>query len=96
MRLRMSGQNRIWRLVLPIAILALLLGTTVGMVWHHHVGVSSDNCPICHLSHQAIEPAVASIRVATLVPTGNGPELQPINLPQASVPRDIPARGPPA
>gem|GEM_PF-976826 len=92
----MSDQKRIWRLVLPIAILALLLGTTVGMVWHQHVGVTSDNCPICHMSHQVIEPAVASIQVSTLVPAGTGPETQPIHLPPVSVPRDIPARGPPA
>jgi hypothetical protein len=92
----MSDQKRIWRLVLPIAILALLLGTTLGVVWHHHAGDSSDNCSICHLSHQVIEPAVAGVRVSTPVPAGFGPEVQPIHVPPASVSRDIPARGPPA
>lgn len=92
----MSDQKRIWRLVLPIAIFALLLGTTVGMVWHQHVGVTSDNCPICHLSHQAIEPSVAGIQVSALVPSGTELETQPIHLPPASAPRDIPARGPPS
>ena len=92
----MSDQRRIWSLVLPIAILALLLGTTAGMVWHHHMGAAPDNCPICHLSHQAIEPTIANVRVATLVPVGSGPEPQAVRLTPDSVPRDIPPRGPPA
>lgn len=93
----MSDRKRIWRLVFPVAVLALLLGTTLGVVWHHHHTESAaDTCPICHLGHQAIEPIVADIRVHAPVPTGRGPESQPVRFAPSLVPRDIPTRGPPA
>ena len=75
-------QKRIWRLVFPIALLALVIGTTLGGVWHHHANFLADTCPICHLSHQAIEPPLASARVYILVPTGPGPEPQLLASPQ--------------
>jgi hypothetical protein len=85
-----------WRLVIPIAILALLIGTTLGEVWHRHVNTSPETCPICHLSHQAVEPAAASVRVEMLVPEGPGPEpLQTASLSRLVAPR-LPARAPPA
>lgn len=92
----MSYQRRIWCLVFPIALLALVMGTTLGMVWHHHVNSSADTCPICHLSHQAIEPTVANVHIYALVPTGTGPEPQHIGFTPSSIPRHIPARAPPA
>jgi hypothetical protein len=93
-----SGPDRKlgWRLVIPIAVLALVIGTTLGEVWHRHANTSPDNCPICHLSHQAAAPAVASARAEILVPEGPGPE----PLVAAFVPRlvahQMPARAPPA
>ena len=59
---KVSEQKRIWRTVLPIALLVLVMGTTLGGVWHRHAISSPDACPICHLSHQAIEPTLASTR----------------------------------
>jgi hypothetical protein len=93
----MSDLKRIWRLTLPIAILALLLGTTLGMVWHHHQTESSaDTCPICHLSHVVIEPIVADIQVHAPVPIGDALEQQLVRFAPNLFPRDVPARGPPA
>jgi hypothetical protein len=97
MTLAIHGPNRrsVWRLVIPIAILALLIGTTLGEVWHHHVNTSPENCPICHLSHQAAEPAVATARVELLVPESEGPDPQPNTfVPLLAAPR-VPARAPP-
>lgn len=93
--LKVSDHCRLWRLVLPIALLALLLGTTAGVVWHHHAGLTSDNCPICHMSHQTVAPAVANVRMHRPVRTGASPEPQIAHLVEDSVPRDVPARGPP-
>ena len=93
--LKMSNQWRIWRFVLPIAVLALLLATTAGVVWHHHTCVVSDNCPICHLSHQTVVPTAANVGVHRPVRTGVGPEPQAVHLVRDAVPRDVPARGPP-
>lgn len=92
----MSDHWRLWRLALPIAILVLLLGTTAGVVWHHHTGVVSDNCPICHMSHQTVGAAVAHVRVYRPVRMGAGPEPQAVHLAEDSVPRDVSLRGPPA
>lgn len=93
----MFEQRRICRLIFPIAILALLLGTTLGMVWHHHQTESAaDTCPICHLSHVAVEPVVADIQVHAPVPTGDALEPQLVRFALSLVPRDVPARGPPA
>jgi hypothetical protein len=90
-----SDKKRIWCLIVPIALLALVMGTTLGMVWHHHVSSSPDNCPICHLNHQAIESSVASVRIYALVPTDGEPEAQPVNFVPSSIPRHIPPRAPP-
>ena len=94
--LKVSSQRTIWRLVLPVALLALLMGTTIGVVWHHHATTSPDNCPICHLSHQAIEPAPANARVSILIPTGPAPELPPFRFILQGPARHVPARAPPA
>ena len=92
-----SDRKSIWRFVIPIAVLAVILGTTLGEVCHHHdANTSAENCSICHLSHQAVEPAAASVGVEILVPRGPRPE----PLPSAVVSRldapRVPARAPPA
>jgi hypothetical protein len=92
----MADQKQLWRLVLPVALLAFVLGTTFGRVWHHHANSSPETCPICHLSHQAIEAQSAGVRVITLVPKGPGPE--PLRRSFTTIPaiQRIPARAPPA
>lgn len=90
------NRNSAWRLVVPIAVLALIIGTTLGEVWHRHVNTSSETCPICHLSHQAVEPALPTVRAEILSPEGAAPELPEIaSIPRLVAPR-VPARAPPA
>src|ERR1700760_1294824 len=91
-----SSQPTMSRLVVPVALLALLIGTTLGFVWHHHATSSADNCSICHLSHQAIEPAPVSARVFVLLPTGTAPETKALSFPVRNAARNVPARAPPA
>ena len=93
---KVSEQKRILRTGLPIALLALVIGTTLGGVWHRHAISSPDACPICHLSHQAIQPTLASTRVYILVPTGPGPEPQHYSFILIPAAAHIPARAPPA
>src|ERR1700677_2696987 len=90
---KVSEQRRIWRTVLPIALLVLVIGTTLGGVWHCHAISSPDACPICHLSHQAIEPPLASTRVYILVTTGPGPASHSNNCAASPAVRRIPVRG---
>lgn len=92
-----NGLNRksIWRLVVPIAVLALVVGMTLGEAWHRHIQTSPENCTICHLSHQAVEPAVVAVCTEIFVPEGPGPEpLQAPSLAGMVAPR-VPARAPP-
>ncbi|MGC2544596.1 MAG: hypothetical protein WA426_02025, partial [Silvibacterium sp.] len=93
---KMPDQKRIRRLVLPIVILALMVGMTVGGVWHHHVNSSPDACPICHLIHQAIEPPHVDICATALVPLGTRLEPQYTSFTSSSNVRHIPSRAPPA
>lgn len=83
-------------MMVPIALLALLMCTTLGMVWHHHVNTTPDNCPICHLSHMVVEPSTPAVQVSALPPTGIG--LEPLNIRPTlnSSFHNIPARAPPA
>ena len=93
----MPDQKRTWRLIIPVAILVLLIGTTVGGLWHHHANPSAyETCPICHLSHQIIEPARPAILVHTPVRIGTSPEPQTICFIASSDVRHIPPRAPPA
>ena len=92
----LSNKKRIWRLVIPVALLVFVLGATVGEASHHHASFSSGACPICHVSHLAIEPPVASTRRALLVPSGPGPELQSCSFTPRLAARYIAARAPPA
>ena len=82
--------------MIPVALVLLLMGTTLGVVWHHHATSSPDNCPICHLSHQAVEPAPANARVAVLVATGDAPEAQHLRFVRVLSARQLPPRAPPA
>jgi hypothetical protein len=91
-----SDIKHIWRLALPIALLALILGATLGGIWHHHANAPADTCPICHLSHQAIEPPPAGIRVGIPAPRGPGLEPQRDNFSPSPAARRLPARAPPA
>jgi hypothetical protein len=98
--MRLPGNESIrksaWRLVIPIAVLALVIGMTLGEVWHRHVNTSPETCPICHLSHQAVDSAVPTIRAEIFVPEDPAPEPPEV----ASIPRfvaaQLPARAPPA
>jgi hypothetical protein len=91
------GLKSIWRLVIPIAILVLVIGTTLGEVRHHHdANTSAENCPICHLSHQAAEPAVATVGAEILIPTGPRPEPLPATVVSRLIAPQVPTRAPPA
>ena len=92
----LSDTKRIWRLVLPIVLLALVVGMTVGEIGHHHANFSRDACPICHVSHQAIAPSVVDAYATALVPSGPGPELQYYSFTSNPADRHIAARAPPA
>lgn len=93
---KVSNQSKIWRLAFPIVLIALLIGTTVGVLWHQHATSSPDTCPICHFSHQAIEPALATARLSVLIATGPAPEPQHLRFTAANSARHVPARAPPA
>ncbi|MGH9683154.1 MAG: hypothetical protein ACRD4S_06040 [Candidatus Acidiferrales bacterium] len=86
------------RLLVPLALVALLvLGTTLGSVYHHHATSSETNCcPICHLSHQSVERPVATNRTPVLAPLGRGPELQILGPAAILVIHPLPARAPPS
>jgi hypothetical protein len=61
----MLDTNRVWRFFVPVALIVLVLTTTMGMVWHHHDGYSGDQCRLCHL---ALSPAVANADACEVVP----------------------------
>jgi hypothetical protein len=89
----MADRKRIWRVVVPMVLLVLLLGATLGTVWHHHADSAADTCSLCHL---VIAPAVAGISACHLIPVGAGPVSHYLNFISQSVPPQIPARAPPA
>jgi hypothetical protein len=95
LRLKMPDPKRTLRVLIPIALLVLLLGSTLGAVWHHHANAntSSDTCVLCHL---VIAPSVPGISACVLVPKGAGPEPRYISFIARSAARQIPARAPPA
>jgi hypothetical protein len=90
------GQKSIWYVVIPILLLALVIGTTIGPASHRHDNCSPVNCPICHLSHQVIEPPQAGAPAYILIPTGPGPEPQQAANILSPVTQHLPARAPPA
>jgi len=44
----MPDRVRIWRIVVSVLLIALVLATTMGMVWHHHDQCYSGSCTLCH------------------------------------------------
>jgi hypothetical protein len=88
----MFDQKQIWRVVVPVVLMVLLLGMTVGILFHHHAGSSTDSCPLCHL---VIAPSLAGIGDYVLVPIGTGPGQQSIRLIAYTTTPQIPARAPP-
>ena len=56
---------RMWYVVLPVVLIAFLVATTIGIVWHHHAGSTSDGCTLCHL---AIAPIAPGPSVCGMVP----------------------------
>jgi len=62
----MLNRLRVWYVVLPVVLIAFLMATTMGMVWHHHAGGTADGCTLCHL---AIAPAPLEADICGLLPT---------------------------
>lgn len=59
----MLSWNRIWRVLVPVVLIAVVLATTMGMVCHDHHRCSADQCTLCHL---VIAPTVANTGVGEL------------------------------
>lgn len=75
----------------------LLVISTLNCAFHHHQSFASESgCPICHLSHQPIAPAMASDRLPTLLPAGSGPEPLDDEFAPNPMIRRVPARAPPS
>jgi hypothetical protein len=91
-----SNGKRVWRLVALIAILAVVIGTTAGELWHRHVNCSPETCPICHLSHQVVELPVAAASAQILVPAGRQTEPPRPVFTARFVVSHLPVRAPPA
>lgn len=91
-----SNGKRAWRVVALVAILAVVIGTTAGELWHRHVNCSPETCPICHLSHQVVELPVAAASTQILVPAGRQTEPPRPTVIARFVVSHLPARAPPA
>jgi hypothetical protein len=79
-------------LLMPLLVVA----TTTGSLWHHHVASNEASCPICHLSHSPIAPTLMADSTPDLAPLGKQPDVQePVDALAPSLPR-VPARAPPA
>ncbi|HUX44543.1 MAG TPA: hypothetical protein VMV57_07320 [Terracidiphilus sp.] len=89
----MPDQKPNWRILIPVLLIVLLLGTTFGAVCHTHVNCSPLNCPLCHL---AIEPSVAGAPSNCMITAGSGPEVEPVRQMARMAVQRIPARAPPA
>lgn len=90
----MRDWNRIWRVVVPIVLIAALLATTAGMVCHfHHDRYSADQCTLCHL---VIAPTAANPDLCQLAPASaeSTPEIEFIAF--RCVADQISSRAPPA
>ncbi|HJU11399.1 MAG TPA: hypothetical protein VJ728_11005 [Candidatus Binataceae bacterium] len=89
----MPGRTTIWRVVVPIVLIAAVLAMTFGVVCHSHVGCSPSTCPICHY---VVAPSAAGIPQNALIAVGERPDPQPAHFVICSARRQIPARAPPA
>jgi len=93
----MFYRSQIRRVVVPLALVALLLvATTAVTVWHHHTNSTDTNCPICHLNHQPFEEPLTADRVAVLAPLGLQADPRAPNFSPTPLIRQVPARAPPA
>jgi len=65
----LSALNRIRRVLVPVVLIAAVLATTTGMVWHqHHGSTSADHCMLCHLALAPGAPAAPALCEAASVP----------------------------
>ncbi|MGH9589500.1 MAG: hypothetical protein ACRD25_03860 [Terracidiphilus sp.] len=90
---KMPGRTRIWRVVVPIVLIAAMLTMAVGVVCHSHTNCTPSTCPICHY---LVAPSLAGPPQNVLIPLGEGPEPQPSHFVLCSARRQISARAPPA
>jgi len=93
----MTVRNTIRVLGVSLALLALLVFSTVVVSgWHHHDSVNEAQCPYCHLGHQVAAQPETGHSVAILLPVASlplpedsGPAVSPVCL-------HIASRAPPA
>ena len=82
--------------VMPVALIALLVFvTTLGSVWHRHVGSSDSNCSICHATHQPLERPLLVHREPTLANVSCRFEPQEPGLVPSPITRRTATRAPP-
>jgi hypothetical protein len=85
--------------LIPVALLALLLvgmtTTSVAGHHHHHDGTTEARCPICHLSHQAIDTPSAPHQAPTFALVAPAVEIRDAGLVSSPEFRRVPARAPP-
>jgi hypothetical protein len=85
------------RLIVPLALVALLLvATTAATAWHHHSNSTDTSCSICHINHSPCDQPFADDHLADLVPLDLQAEPVQNDFSPAPALRRIPARAPPA
>jgi hypothetical protein len=89
----MFNQSRIWRVIVPVVLIAVVMATSFGMAWHDHDHCSSVQCALCHL---VTAPPIAAALVHAPVFTGAGPVPQSNQTVARLIARQVPARAPPA
>jgi len=89
----MSYKKPTRNVIVPLVILMLMLGMTLGMVCHHHADCSVSACELCHLVIVPVAAGVHTWWVPVLIGTvSEAIYMEPV---AGSVPR-LPARAPPA
>ena len=89
----MPQSARILRVVLPVALIAVVMVTTLGMVCHHHGQCSAARCTLCHL---AIDSPADGIGDCGLVPHSQAPLAYRESLISHLSVFDLSSRAPPA
>lgn len=89
----MPGRSTIWRVVVPVLLIAAMVTMSVGLVCHSHTDCSACTCQLCHL---VVAPSLVDPPSNALVTVGERPEAQPLAEAVCSDSRQIPARAPPA
>ena len=59
----MTDPTRIWRVIVSALLIALVLATAMGMVWHHNDQCSAGNCTLCHLVIASPAPVIGAIEL---------------------------------